>query len=361
MQKNEQATIKDVAKQAGVSIATVSRVLNNLGVVNAVTEAKVLSAVKDLHYQRNAVARSLKIRKTKSIGIIVPEISNTFFTEIVEQLERLLGPLGYALLLCSSENSVEEEKRKLSLLLERNVDALVVIPASNVGTHFTLSSAQSTPMVMLDREIAGLECDVVLVDNRKGSYDVTCALIREGHQRIGFLGGEPTVHTSVERFRGYLDAMREYNLPIEEAFVMLGGMNQKAGFSLMKKALEQQDCPSAFFVVNDMVHIGATSYLVSEGSEKDCSRMVFSTFDYLFYAPLLKFCHYAAAQPLDKIGQSVAAILIRRLEGDMDDFPTKVVISPVIHVMKENGGIVTDSTSKESSYSATRSFTRDFS
>lgn len=340
MQKSEQATIKDVAKLAGVSIATVSRVLNNLGVVNAATEEKVLSAVKDLHYQRNAVARSLKMRKTKSIGIIVPEISNTFFTEIVEQLERLLGPLGYALLLCSSENSVEEEKRKLTFLLERNVDALVVVPASNVGTHFTLPFLKATPMVMLDREIAGLVCDVVLVDNRKGSYDVTRALIQEGHTRIGFLGGEPTVHTSVERLRGFLDAMREYNLPVEEEFVMQGGMSQRAGYSLMKQALEKKDCPNAFFVVNDMVHIGSTSCLAAEGSEKDCSRMVFATFDHLFYAPLLKFCHYAAAQPIDRIGQSVAALLLRRMKGETDDFPSKVVLLPSIHVMKENGGIV---------------------
>lgn len=343
MQKTEQATIKDVAKHAGVSIATVSRVLNNLGVVNADTEAKVLSSVHELQYTCNAVAKSLKMRKTKSIGILVPEISNTFFTEIVEQLELILGPLGYALLLCSSENSVEEERRKLSFLLERNVDALVVIPASNLGTHFTFSSLKGTPMVMLDREIAGLECDVVLVDNRKGSYEVTKSLIREGYTRIGFLGGEPTVYTSVERLRGYLDAMRQYNLPVEEAYILQGGMSQKAGYSLMKKALATKDCPSAFFMVNDMVHIGATSYLAAEGSEKDCSRMVFSTFDHLYYAPLLKFCHYAVAQPLAMIGQSVAAILIRRLEGDMGDFPTKVVLSPAIQVMKENGGIAANS------------------
>ena len=343
MQKNEHATIKDVALLAEVSIATVSRVLNNLGVVNAATEAKVLAAVKTLHYQRNAVARSLKMRKTKSIGIIVPEISNTFFTVIVEQLEHLLGPLGYALLLCSSGNSVEEEKRKLSLLLERNVDALVVVPASNVGTHFALPALKATPMVMLDREIAGLACDVVLVDNRKGSYDVTCALIREGHTRIGFLGGEPTVHTSVERLRGYLDAMRRHNLPVEEAFIMQGGMSQRSGYSLMQQALSTEGCPSAFFVVNDMVHIGATSCLAAEGSEMDCSRMVFATFDHLFYAPLLKFCHYAAAQPIDEIGQNVADILIRRMEGNVDDFPTKVVLAPTIHVMQENGGIALDS------------------
>lgn len=342
MGKREAATIKDVANLAGVSIATVSRVLNNLGVVNPETERKVLSAVNMLHYQRNAVARSLKLRVTKSIGIIVPEISNTFFTEVVEQLEKLLGPLGYALLLCSSENSVQEEKRKLAFLLERNVDALLVIPAGDVGVHFTSPAIANIPLVMLDRKIEGLRCDVVLTDNRKGAYDVTCALIREGKTNIGFLGGDNHVHTSVERLHGFLDAMHDHQLDVDPDFILLGGMTQKDGYTLMEKALTMPKCPDTFFVVNDMVHIGATSYLMSKASSEIRSKVVFSTFDYLYYAPLLKFCHYAVSQPVDQMGEMAAQLLIRRLDGDLQGFPSTVVIEPTICVMKDNGGVVTD-------------------
>lgn len=342
MGKREAATIKDVANLAGVSIATVSRVLNNLGVVNPETERKVLSAVNMLHYQRNAVARSLKLRVTKSIGIIVPEISNTFFTEIVEQLEKLLGPLGYALLLCSSENSVQEEKRKLAFLLERNVDALLVIPVGDVGAHFTSPAIANIPLVMLDRKIEGLRCDVILTDNRKGAYDVTCALIREGKTNIGFLGGDNHVHTSVERLHGFLDAMHDHQLDVNPDFILLGGMTQKAGYTLMEKAFTMLKCPDTFFVVNDMVHIGATSYLMSKASREIRSKVVFSTFDYLYYAPLLKFCHYAVAQPLDQMGEMAAQLLIRRLDGDQQGFPSTVVIEPTICVMEDNGGVVTD-------------------
>ncbi|MGE4584472.1 MAG: LacI family DNA-binding transcriptional regulator [Sphaerochaeta sp.] len=348
MGKRETATIKDVAKLAGVSIATVSRVLNKLEVVNPETERKVLSAVTMLHYQRNAVARSLKLKETKSIGIMVPEISNTFFTEIVEQLEKLLGPLGYALLLCSSENSVTEERRKLSLLLERNVDALLVIPVSDIGDHFASPALEHTPLVMLDRKIEGLICDVVLTDNRKGAYDVTNALIREGRKRIGFLGGDNHVHTSVERLHGYLDAMRENHLEVERDFILLGGMTQKAGYTLMEQALQLENCPDAFFIVNDMVHIGATSYLISQANRERRNRMVFSTFDYLYYAPLLKFCHYAVAQPLDMIGETAAQLLVKRLEGDRQDFPSTIILEPNIHVMEENGGVMTDEKCKAS-------------
>ncbi|NLE15246.1 MAG: LacI family transcriptional regulator [Spirochaetales bacterium] len=361
MDKGETATIKDVAKLAGVSIATVSRVLNKLGVVNPETERKVLSAVAMLHYQRNAVARSLKLKVTKSIGIMVPEISNTFFTEIVEQLEHLLGPLGYALLVCSSENSVAEEKRKLSLLLERNVDGLVVIPVSDVGTHFTNPSLSNTPFVMIDRKIEGMNCDVILTDNRQGAYDVTSALIREGRTRIGFLGGDAHVHTSVERLHGYLDAMKAHQLEVDKEFIFLGGMTQKAGYTLMQQALSMAGCPNAFFMVNDMVHIGATSYLMAHEGRQMHSRMAFAAFDYLYYAPLLQFCHYAVAQPLDLIGKSAARLLIRRMEGDRQGFPATIVLEPTIHAMKENGGIVTDGKSKASRYDHSPRFDKVFS
>lgn len=361
MGQGETATIKDVAKLAGVSIATVSRVLNKLGVVNPETERKVLSAVTMLHYQRNAVARSLKLKVTKSIGIMVPEISNTFFTEIVEQLEHLLGPLGYALLVCSSENSVAEEKRKLSLLLERNVDGLVVIPVSDVGSHFTTPALVNTPFVMIDRKIEDLDCDVILTDNRQGAYDITSALIREGRTRIGFLGGDAHVHTSVERLHGYLDAMKDHHLEIEKQFILLGGMTQKAGYTLMQQALAMENCPDAFFMVNDMVHIGSTSYLMAQEGKEKRSRMAFATFDYLYYAPLLQFCHYAAAQPLDLIGEAAAQLLIRRMEGDKEGFPATIVFEPTLHVMKENGGIVTDEKSKTSVYDHSPRFDKVFS
>jgi LacI family transcriptional regulator len=361
MEKREQATIKDVAKLAGVSIATVSRVLNKLGVVNLETEQRVVSAVNILQYQRNAVARSLKMKRTKSIGIIAPELSNTFFSEIVEQLEKLLGPMGYALLFCSSQNSIEEEKRKLSLLLERNVDALVVIPTSDVGDHFTGPAFDSTPMVMVDRQIPSLACDVVLTDNRKGAYDVTCSLIREGITSIGFLGGDRHVHTSVERLHGYYDAMQEFGLSVEPEFVMLGGMTQQAGYALMGQALKKENCPRAFFIVNDMVHIGASSYLLSECSQTIQDEMAFSTFDYLYYAPLLKFCHYAVAQPLEEIGAVTAKLLLKRIGGDHSDFPCTVIIEPSIRVLSNNGGIVTDGKSKTTSHGTTPRIDKIFS
>lgn len=339
MSRRENPTIKDVAKLAGVSIATVSRVLNKLGVVNPETEQKVLGAVAKLNYQPNAVARSLKLNRTKSIGVILPEVSNTFFTEIVEQLEHLLSPKGYALLVCSSENSVDEERRKLSFLLERNVDGLVIVAVSDEGAHF---ADVDVPLVMLDRKIEGLARDVIVSDNRTSAFDVTGKLIDEGRTRIGFLGGDPHVHTSVERYRGFMDAMEARGLTVEERFVLHEGMTMKSGYTLMEKALSFEDCPDAFFIVNDMVHIGATTYLMTNAPKEVRRRMAFASFDYLHYAPLLRFCHYAVAQPLEKMAKVAVQILTRRMEGDVKDFPSTTVFQPTIVVMKDSEGVATN-------------------
>ncbi len=341
MPKRENPTIKDVAKLAGVSIATVSRVLNKLGVVNPETEQKVQGAVAKLNYQPNAVARSLKLNRTRSIGVLLPEVSNTFFTEIVEQLEHLLSPKGYALLVCSSENSVDEEKRKLSFLLERNVDGLVVIAVSDEGSHF---AEVDVPMVMLDRKIEGLGRDVIISDNRASAYEVTCALIDEGRSRIGFLGGDPHVHTSVERYRGFVDAIEERALVLDERFVLHEGMTMKSGYTLMEKALSFEDCPDAFFVVNDMVHIGATTFLMANAAREVRRRMAFASFDYLHYAPLLQFCHYAVAQPLEKMANRAVQLLTRRMEGDLKDFPSTTVFQPSIVAMKDREGSASNGT-----------------
>ncbi|HPZ15552.1 MAG TPA: LacI family DNA-binding transcriptional regulator [Sphaerochaeta sp.] len=339
MSKRENPTIKDVAKLAGVSIATVSRVLNKLAVVNPDTEQKVLGAVAKLNYQPNAVARSLKLNRTKSIGIILPEVSNTFFTEIIEQLESLLAPKGYALLVCSSENSLEEERRKLSFLLERNVDGLFIVAVSDEGSHF---ADVDVPLVMFDRKIDGLVRDVIVSDNHKSAFDVTCKLIDEGRTRIGFLGGDPHVHTSVERYRGYKDALEARGLPLDERFVLHDGMTMKSGYTLMEKALSFEECPDAFFIVNDMVHIGATTFLMANAPKEVRWRMAFASFDYLHYAPLLQFCHYAVAQPIERMAKAAVQILTRRMEGDMNDFPSTTVFQPSIVVMKDSEGVASN-------------------
>jgi LacI family transcriptional regulator len=293
----------------------------------------------DLGYNRNEVARSLKVRHTKTIGIIAPELSNVFFMEVVESMERILAPMGYTMIIGSSNDSVAEEKRKLQVLIERNVDGLVVMPAGAEGDHFRSRALSHIPMVMVDRRIAGVEVDSVLTDNRYGVHQMVRALKAEGFKRIGFIGGNPAIHTAGERLSGFLDAMKECGLPLEEQFILHeGAMVQSAGRKLLQRALEQPDHPDAFFVANDSLHLGATSFAMEHLPQEVYDKLVFASFDFLDYAPLLKLCHYAVAQPLEKIGHEVATLLLKRLKGDMEGFPEHVMLKPEIKIMTANGG-----------------------
>ena len=331
-------TIKEVAQAAGVSIATVSRVLNHNLAVTEQTRKRVTEVMRELGYNRNEVARSLKVRHTKTIGIIAPELSNVFFMEVVEAMERILAPMGYTMIIGSSNDSVAEEKRKLQVLIERNVDGLVVMPAGAEGDHFLSKAVANIPLVMVDRRIQGLEVDSVLTDNRYGVRQMIHALKAEGHTRIGFIGGDPAIHTAGERLYGFYAAMEEFGLSVEEKFVLHeGAMVQSAGGKLLQRALKEPDHPAAFFVANDSLHLGATSYAMEHVQQDIYDRLVFASFDFLAYAPLLKLCHYAVAQPLERIGQEVATLLLKRLKGDREGFPEHVMLRPEIKIMTANG------------------------
>ncbi|MDD2233186.1 MAG: substrate-binding domain-containing protein, partial [Sphaerochaetaceae bacterium] len=252
--------------------------------------------------------------------------------------EGLMYKKGYSIVLCCSNDSLEQENQKLRLLLEKNVDALVVIPISGITEHFLAARKAGIPLVAVDRPLGGVAADTVMVNNFIGAKQVTAHLIHEGFRRIGFIGGSIHVQTATERYMGYLDAFKDANLPVDQNFVLFGGMTQDAGRALMREALSSPNHPDAFFCVNDMVHIGATSYLFGEASVSEESRIVFGSFDLMYYGSLLKNCHYAAVQPVEAMGEAIVDILLRRLGGDNSDFPNRIVLDPEIRVLAKNGG-----------------------
>lgn len=332
-------TIKDVATKAGVSIATVSRVLNNSPCVNEETRLRVKAAVDELGYQRNEVARSLKVRSTRSIGILAPEFTNFYFMEVVEAIGRVLAENGYSIIVASSSGSVEQEKLNLQTLIERNVDGLVVMPSGFEGGHFKNKALKNTPIVFLDRKVEGIKTDTVISDNRYGIKEVLKGLASEGHRRIGFIGGDLTFFTAKERYLGYIEGMMELGLNIDETCIFTEGlMLQSDGYEQLKKAFALEDPPNAYVIANDSLHIGCTTYALQNIPIDVRSNLVFGTFDYLSYAPLLRYAHYAAAQRMEEIGIETAQILLKRLGGDMSDFPQVVMLRPEIKVLDFNGG-----------------------
>ena len=292
-------TIKEVAKEAGVSIATVSRVLNQHTSVTSETKECVLKVMKELGYNRNEVARSLKMRHTNTIGIVAPKLSNVYFMEVIESMDQLLTPLGYTMVISCSYDSVSEEQKKIQVLLDRNVDALVVIPAGFQGHHFNSRALSRVPMVMVDRYIEGVKADAVLVDNRLGVQQMVRALHNEGFTRIGYIGGDNDILTANERYAGYLQTMKDLDLPIEKEFIYLQGtMTIHDGHTAMDRFLASDNHPKAYLIANDLLHLGVTSHLIEHVRIRDaasvcaCEFRLPQLFSITFF---LSLCHEAAS------------------------------------------------------------------
>ena len=307
-------TIRNVAQRANVSTATVSRVLNHDPRVRDETKKVVLEAMESLGYKINFVARSLKTSRTHTIGVVAPDLAGDFFMFIAESMNRELTLHGYSIVVSTSRDSEEEEAKRLRHLAERLVDGIVLIPIGSSNAYLPQISALNIPIVFVDRALSGYEADQVLVDNETGAYEAVRALIREGHRRIGFLGGKPEVTTAGERFAGYCRAMEEARLAIEERYVRFGHPTLPFGYRTMEDIVKDPDSPDTWFIVNLFAHLGATNYLVSEGGER-ARRITFAAFDEMPYSPLLRYCRYAVQQPIAEMGKAAANLIMDRIEG----------------------------------------------
>ena len=310
----ETVTIRNVAERAKVSTATVSRVLNNDGRVRKETKQIVLEAMESLGYKLNFVARSLKTSRTRTIGVLAPDLSGDFFMFIAESMNRELTGRGYSLVVGSSQGSEEEEARQIRHLAERLVDGIVLIPVGGSSVYLPQISAFNIPIVFVDRILKGYKADKVLVDNEEGAYKAVSALIKEGHHRIGFLGGNPEVTTAEERYEGYCRAMKEADLEIEQKYTRFGNPTLPFGYRAMEEIMKDPYSPNTWFIVNLFTHLGATNYLISEGGER-AKRITFAAFDEMPYSPLLRYCRYAVQQPIAEMGKAAANLIIDRIEG----------------------------------------------
>ena len=311
-------TIKDVAQDAGVSTATVSRVLNKDTNVSDEKRKAVHTSIARLKYRLYPAARSLKMGKSKTIGVIAPELSNYFFMFLCECLEKVLRQAGYSMILCCSNDSVEVEKKRLDYLAGQFVDGIIAIPVSPVYGHFKRVH-KDIPLVLVDRNFNGLPTDCVLVDNSGGSREAVCALITDGFKRIGFIGGHEESMTSRERFDGYSRALREAGFEVDDTIVVQTGMNLEGGYKAMDAMLSRSEPPDAYFCVNLMVTLGAAKRVMEE-SEEVQKKIVFAAFDDVYYSSLISWCRYFVAQPMHDIGTKAAELMLERISNPERDY-----------------------------------------
>jgi len=313
------ATIKEVAAAAEVSTATVSRVLNDSGYVSDEVKERVLDAVSRLHYQPSAIARSLKQDKTYMIGVIVPDISNSYFMGISRGIEDVVGQEGFQLMFCSSDENPDKEGRLLRLLQEKRVDAIVL--ATSGGNDETVGRLASAglPLVLIDRKLEdeeiGSRLDLVAEDNEEGASRLTRKLLEEGHVRIGVVNGPARVSTGRERYAGVRRAMREFGIGAEP-LMYNGDFSTDDGIRAVRQFLEADSKPTAIVSLNNRMGLGVLLEIVRSGLRIPDDLAV-ASFGEVEAASLLgnTGLHYIDQHPYE-MGVKTGEILLKRIRGD---------------------------------------------
>lgn len=259
------ATIKDVAREAGVSTATVSRVLNGNYPVSQDAREKVEATIKRLGYHPNAVARSLKQNKTFLIGVVVPDISNTFFMDLAKGVESKVSPYGYNLVFGSTEEDAEKEVGLLNAFAEKRLDGVIVASRQEDSSFLNSLPNRGISLVMVDTLIDNVQCDCVIEDDYEASYRMVEHLLSLGHKDIAIVNGLLTVSTSKLRLKGYKDALKKANVPINPNYMLRGDYSRKQSYNSMKELLASGEVPTAIFSTNNAMTEGVMLALKEEG------------------------------------------------------------------------------------------------
>jgi LacI family transcriptional regulator len=310
------ATIKEVAQRGRVSVGTVSNVLAGAPRVNPALRERVLAAIRELDYHPNHVARSLKIRRTKMIGMVISDITNPFFPQVVRGAEDAALERGYLLLTVNTDDRVEREKQALSVLRTRRVDGILLVVAPFKGDIFHIKAVLSDgiPIVCLDRVHKQLPVDSVSTNHMKGAQVCVRHLVSMGHRRIAVITGSKGLQTAEDRLEGYKQALREAKLKIDPELIREGDFRLDTGYRLTKDLLLGRLRPTALFVSNGMMALGALKAL--EEMKLHCPKdIALAVFDDLPFADALQPHLTAVSQPAYEIGHQGAELLIRRIEG----------------------------------------------
>lgn len=326
------ATISDVAKKAGVSIATVSHVINNSRYVSETVRDRVIEAMAMVKYQPNALARSLRRGKTHTIGLILPDSSNPFFAEMGRVIENEAFLYGYSVILGNSEGDGEKESHYIRVLTEKQVDGIILLAEGNRSEPLDLLLNQKMSFVLVDEEIHNSKAnvDIVVIDNYGGGFAATEHLINLGHKKVACITGPYSVTLSAQRIIGYRDALHKYNLKYDSSMVLQGDFHQEAGYVQTRALLSRPDKPTAIFACNDLMAMGAMRAAFEMGISvpKDLAIIGFDDIDFAaFTIPPLT----TIAQPKSEMGKLAIKLLIDRMNNAAHQFEhiclkTKLII-----------------------------------
>ncbi len=307
------ATMKDIARQTGLGLATISSYFNG-GNVREKNRIKIEAAIEELHYEVNEVARGLKTNATRTIGVVIPELNNTFCAEIITGMEDVLRSHGYATIVCDCRTDRKLEQEAVEFLIRRRVDGIINMPVDEEGKHLRKFQKTGKPIVLIDRRIQGISCDSVLVDNRKAAEDAVQCFIKNGHRNIGIIGGPEGIFTAQERLSGYSKALKEAGIPIRDSLIFHGDYTIQGGVRGLEELVRSNPDMTAVFVTNYEMTMGAMIG-VNELGIKIPEQLSMIGFDNLQFARACNPKLTIVSQPTDGIAREVARIMLEHLEN----------------------------------------------
>ena len=320
------STVRAVAKLAGVSPMTVSRVINNAQSVAEETRQKVLQAIAQLDYVPNRLARGLTSARSGTLGLVVPDVVNPFFTLVLRGAEAAARRAGFRLLVCDSENDPRREQEYLEDLVSYRVDGLLVAPASERSKAGLLPLLRrGYPFALIDRSITEMDCDSVQSDNVAGARRLTEHLIGIGHRRIAHLVGSDDNSTGRERLQGYREALLAAKIPYSDALLFHTTVDRIGGYRAVQAMLANEPWPTAIFAVNNMTAVGAMQALRERGLSvpRDIGLVCFDDVEHLaVLSPFLT----VMDQPAETFGSLAAQMLVERVEGKAGESGRRIVL-----------------------------------
>lgn len=342
-------TIKDVALKAGVSIATVSYVINKSRRVNPETASRIRQAIQELNYHPSQIAQSLVTKATQILSVLISDITDPFFAPIVRGIEDVAVKAGYIVMVCNNDEDSSKTKRYLEILSRHRIDGVIISPTSGIEDLKTILEEMGVPIVFVNRRNAGMAADVVESDNELGAYLAIRHLLDLGHTRIGFIMGSTTVTTYADRLAGCYRALNEAGVTVDPTLVKTEGFHPDSGYRLALELFQTEKKPTAVFIGSGIINRGAYQAFQEMGLQIP-EQLSLIAFDDTEWAPLVTPPLTTVFQDTYRMGQTAAQILLERIKKrndpfwpDNDDQPIRQE-TPLQHIKLEPKLVVRSST-----------------
>ena len=332
-------TIRDVAAMAGVSINTVSRVLNNKGEVSPDTRDRIQLAIKSLRYRPNSFARSLLGKQSLTVGQIVTDCINPNNAQQIRAVQNITADQGYSVMLVDTNEQHQRELAAIELMIEKQVDGFLITPLQYDNEHlFRLRDEGYVPFVLTNRAIDGLEVDTVLHNNCEGAYQAICHLIELGHSRIAYITSRRQIWTVNQRLDGYRAALAKANLTYDEALIIQINLTLESAYEATNQLLKVRPRPTAIFAYNDLIAVGVLQAL-KEAGLRIPQDMALVGYDDILYAKFLDVPLTTVRQPTRLLGETAAKVLLKRI-NDPAVPPERIVLQPELIIRASTAQLI---------------------